>query len=1007
MKFTGIFRAPLRALLPTMLAAPFTFAAAVPAWAQGAPPVGAGNSIWRDYTVDGVSASGVWNPRKPDIRTWASQVESTINLGLAISAQTWVTTSYGMACDGVTDDSTAWNTLLTTASNAGGGTIVVAGGCRVDNATTFATDGGAGTSPTTMPRQKPIRITGASYDSDSSLYGRTPSGGSFLDLRYAGSGNSAKIDTRGAGNLEIDHLVIKDGSTSNYPFIKTTNTTLNLHDLQFVGNSSCYGSTCQQDIIILGDLTSTSLWSGAAASGFQGYGTRIQNVQFSHCRRAISFGYAANSVYVANPLVDESCGSSEAKGAPIYFSGKNPAQSQGNMIVGGAVELTNYAYGVWYDGASPNQSYYNSIVGTSFWDPGAGTIAAVYYDTSARWNTFQPAYFPPSHVGGAAILTVDGPGAAQNMLIANNGVQGPTFPVALTVGPLGTNIFNSPVQIPAAGGLTTGFIAGGTATNATLSLQGSSAGSPSGDQISFRANGAQVAALSASTGLVTNGATGVSGFTALGVAGRVVVDQNGGGTNLIDGTHTTFRTYAGASLLDISATYAQFFGGINGPNLPRTPTGSALGAVCFDTSNNFYVLTAATLCTGSFGTGVSAALGVNVGSPGAFVVNGGAGGTPSSLTLTNALGLPVGGIAAIAANTVVANVTSGSASPTAAALPSCATSASALNYTSGTGFSCNTAVAAPAGSLTGATLAAGVTGSSLTSVGTIGTGVWQGTVVAAQYGGTGVNNSGKTITLGANLTTTGGATTLAMGATGRTYTFPDTAGTVPLLALAQTWSANQTFNSGNFLLAGATSGTLTIKPAATAGANTLTLPAGTTDFSATGGSNQVVQQSSVGGALTVGQLSGAALSSGALVNGMTATTQAANDNSSKLATTAYSDGGAWSTYTPTIACGTGSITTLGSVTGRYLQRGKTYDVEINIPITTNGTCAATITATLPNSATAIAYAAIVGKEWNATGAGLAGFVAPSGSIFTITNSAGGYPGANAANLVLSGRFEAN
>lgn len=46
------------------------------------------------------------------------------------------------------------------------------------------------------------------------------------------------------------------------------------------------------------------------------------------------------------------------------------------------------------------------------------------------------------------------------------------------------------------------------------------------------------------------------------------------------------------------------------------------------------------------GTGVEAALEVNVGSAGAVVVNGGALGTPSSGTLTNATGLPVGGISA-------------------------------------------------------------------------------------------------------------------------------------------------------------------------------------------------------------------------------------------------------------------------------------------------------------------------------------------------------------------------
>src|ERR1051326_6660787 len=43
----------------------------------------------------------------------------------------------------------------------------------------------------------------------------------------------------------------------------------------------------------------------------------------------------------------------------------------------------------------------------------------------------------------------------------------------------------------------------------------------------------------------------------------------------------------------------------------------------------------------SLGTGVAAALGINVGTAGAFVVNGGALGTPSSGTLTNATGLPL------------------------------------------------------------------------------------------------------------------------------------------------------------------------------------------------------------------------------------------------------------------------------------------------------------------------------------------------------------------------------
>jgi hypothetical protein len=53
------------------------------------------------------------------------------------------------------------------------------------------------------------------------------------------------------------------------------------------------------------------------------------------------------------------------------------------------------------------------------------------------------------------------------------------------------------------------------------------------------------------------------------------------------------------------------------------------------------------------------------------------------------------------------------------------------------------------------------------------------------------------------------------------------------------------------ILTGATSGVIAVKAPSVAGSNTITFPAGTTDFSATGGSGQVVKQTSAGGAFTV------------------------------------------------------------------------------------------------------------------------------------------------------------
>lgn len=87
------------------------------------------------------------------------------------------------------------------------------------------------------------------------------------------------------------------------------------------------------------------------------------------------------------------------------------------------------------------------------------------------------------------------------------------------------------------------------------------------------------------------------------------------------------------------------------------------------------------------------------------------------------------------------------------------------------------AVIAPAGTLSGTTLASNVVSSSLTSVGTIGTGTWQGTLIGPTYGGTGVNNGSSTITLGGSFATSGVfATTLTV--TGATNVTLPTSGTL-------------------------------------------------------------------------------------------------------------------------------------------------------------------------------------------------------------------------------------
>ena len=70
------------------------------------------------------------------------------------------------------------------------------------------------------------------------------------------------------------------------------------------------------------------------------------------------------------------------------------------------------------------------------------------------------------------------------------------------------------------------------------------------------------------------------------------------------------------------------------------------------------------------------------------------------------------------------------------------------------------------------TLGSSVITSSLTTVGAITSGTWNATVITGQYGGTGVNNSGKTITLGGNLTTSGAFNVTLIATNNTSITLP-------------------------------------------------------------------------------------------------------------------------------------------------------------------------------------------------------------------------------------------
>ena len=83
-------------------------------------------------------------------------------------------------------------------------------------------------------------------------------------------------------------------------------------------------------------------------------------------------------------------------------------------------------------------------------------------------------------------------------------------------------------------------------------------------------------------------------------------------------------------------------------------------------------------------------------------------------------------------------------------------------------------------------------GSGIVSIGTITTGTWNASIITGQYGGTGVDNSGKTITLGGSLTTSGAFDSTFTMTDATTVTFPTT-GTLATLLGTESLS-NKTLN---------------------------------------------------------------------------------------------------------------------------------------------------------------------------------------------------------------------
>ena len=118
--------------------------------------------------------------------------------------------------------------------------------------------------------------------------------------------------------------------------------------------------------------------------------------------------------------------------------------------------------------------------------------------------------------------------------------------------------------------------------------------------------------------------------------------------------------------------------------------------------------------------------------------------------------------------------------------------------------------------------------------------------------------------------------------------------------------------------------------------------------------------------------------------------------------------GAATVYTPVVMAASGTFTTV-SATGRYRIIGKLVFIQITVTITTNGTAAGDVIATLPFASVNVASAAhvLAGRANAVSGKMLQGIINTNSGTVAIFNYDNTYPGASGETLVLSGFYEIN